>query len=289
MIFAPRCEPMKFPASVVSMTVYRRNTIAILLFCLMSSGQLNPADANEPTATGLGGASPFLGSDVVVLIDRSSLTLVSSGVDVDKDGVVGRDMRQALERNFYRESAQFWTSDSGDTLGELQLEIARALVERLALRENRVGLESFALRVRYKGDVRLTDEQEVSVPVGATGAVLAAIADFPAAGERMRTDLSRLLERAAVLLDEAVTHIEPARPQVIVLLSLGQPSAPDGIYWSSQRALKRAAELGKRGIAVWAIALRPQDIDYLEELTRLGNGGVIPYDQLDSRFPVPTS
>lgn len=273
---------MKFPASVQAMKIYWGNTIAMLLLCLLSFGSAIPARADQSTTS-------FLESDVVIVIDRSTLAAVSSGIDVDKDGVVGRDTREVRERGFFRESAKFWTTDADDTLGKLQLKIARALVERLALRQNRVGLTSFALRERFKGDVRLTDKFRVSVPVGATGAVLAAIDDFPGVQERMRTDLSRLLEQGALLLDQAVTHLEPPRPQAILLLSLGQPSAPDGVHWSSQRALKRATELGKRGIAVWAIALRPQDIGYLEELTRRGNGGVISLGQLDSRFPVPAS
>jgi Mg-chelatase subunit ChlD len=68
------------------------------------------------------------------------------------------------------------------------------------------------------------------------------------------------------------------------LFYLGEPSAPDGIHWSSRRALERADELGERGIAVWGIPIRPGEVGYLNELTRRSGGRVIPLDQLDTRF-----
>ena len=229
-------------------------------------------------------ASP--GQRVVIVIDHSAVALLASGIDVDGDGIVGRDRSQADWIFRVPTAPQFWTTDSGDTVRALQLRVARTLVERLVLRQNRVGLASFAVRSRYKVDVLplLTDVSQVLVPVGATGAVLAALNHFPPAHAQKRTDLSRLLEQAALLLDEAVTHFEPVRPRALLLLYLGQPSAPDGKYWSSQRALERAAELGKRGIAVWGIPIGPGKFDFLDELTRRSGGGVIPLDQLDARF-----
>jgi Mg-chelatase subunit ChlD len=165
-------------------------------------------------------------------------------------------------------------------------------VERLDLRQNRVGLVSFTIRSRWRRDAlipRLTDKPGVIVPVGKAEAVLAALADFPPAQERMRTDLSRLLERGAELLDAEATQIQPIRPRAILLLYLGQPSAPDGIHFSSRRAVERAAALGERGISIWAIPLRPGDIAYLDELTSRSGGGVIGLNQLDARFGVPRS
>ena len=236
--------------------------------------------------SGRAGTLPFFGSDVVIVIDHSTLALVASGIDVDKDGVVGRNRSQVTERDGLPQPAQFWTTDSGDTVEALQLRVARALVPRLAARQNRVGLASFTLRARTQGAslVRHTEKSAVIVPVGEPDAVLAALADFPPARERRRTDLSRLLERGAQLLDDAAPNVEPAGPRAILLLYLGQPSAPDGIHWSSRQALARAAKLGERGIAVWAIPLRPGDVVYLDELTRRSGGRVVRLDQLDTVF-----
>jgi len=286
----------------------------ILLVGLVSSGHADESRAPEPTAPAireraieLGGSAPerqarrspalvdgsdgvatapFFASDVVIVVDRSTLSLVASGIDVDGDGVVGRNRSEATERRGLWTPARFWTTDPGDTLQALQLRVARALVLRLAARRNRVGLTSFTVRVHRQGGslVRPSDDPEVLVPVGAPAAVLAALDGFPPAHERRRTDLGRLLERAAQLLDVAASNIESRRPRAILLLYLGEPSAPDGIHWSSRRALERADELGERGIAVWGIPLGPGEIDYLDELTRRSGGRVIPVDQLDASF-----
>ena len=236
--------------------------------------------------SGRAGTLPFFASDVVVAIDNSTLSLVASGIDVDQDGVVGRNRSSVTQRDPLAPPAQFWTTDPGDTVRALQLRVARALVPRLAARQNNVGLTSFTFRARTSGTsvVRLTDKPEVLVPVGAPGAVLAALADFPPVHERRRTDLSRLLGRAAQLLDVAASNIDATRPRAILLLYVGKPSAPDGIHWSSRRALERADELGERGIAVWAIPFRPEEVGSLDELTRRSGGRVIPLDQLDTWF-----
>ena len=262
---------------------YRRGLPVILLLGLVSAGC-----ANAPPAPLSGRAGAFFASDVVVVIDYSTVALLASGIDVDQDGIVGRNRSAATRRDGLLKPSLIWTTDSGDTVEALQLRVARALVERLAARKNRLGLLSFTLRERAEGTslVRLTDKPAVVVPVGPSDAVLAALADFPRAHERRRTDLTRLLERSAELLDEAV-DVEPGRPRAILLLSLGQPSAPDGIYWSSRRAVGFARQLGERGIAVWAVPFGTADTAFLDELTRRGGGSVVPLEELDAWFGNP--
>ena len=176
----------------------------------------------------------------------------------------------------------------------MQLQIARALIPRLAARQNRVGLASVSFRARTNGTslVRLTEKRAFTVPVGDPDAVLEALEDSPAAHERRWTDLTRLLELGAELLDDTRPFltdwtVHSARPRVILLLSLGVPSAPDGIYWSSRSAVERAGELGERGIALWAIPLGSADPAFLSELTRGSGGKVLPLDQLDAQFGAP--
>ena len=232
---------------------------------------------------------PFVSSDVVIAIDHSSLALLASGVDVDKDGDVGRNREWVVrEKDPHRNPGWLWTTDSDDTVEVLQLEVARALVARLAARENRVGLASFTLRARSRGTtlVRLTEKPHIVVPVGAPDAVLAALTDFPPARERMRTDLVRLLELAAELLDGASPQAL-GRPRTILLLSLGEPSAPDGIYWSSRRAAQLGANLDERDIAVWAVPFGTTNVGYLHELARSSGGNVVSLEQLDAIFAVP--
>jgi hypothetical protein len=230
-----------------------------------------------------------ISSDVVIAIDHSSLALLASGIDVDKDGVVGRNREWVVrEKDPHPNPGWLWTTDSGDTVDALQLEVARALVARLADHENRVGLASFTLRARSRGTnlVRLTDKPHIVVPVGSPDAVLAALTDFPPARERMRTDLARLLELAAELLDDASPQT-PGRARTILLLSLGEPSAPDGIYWSSRRAAQLGADLGERDIAVWAVPFGTTNVGYLHELTRRSGGNVVSLEQLDAIFAAP--
>jgi hypothetical protein len=148
---------------------------------------------------------------------------------------------------------------------------------------------SFTLRARTYGTsvVRLTEKPAIIVPVGKPDAVLAALGDFPAAHERRRTDLTRLLERGAALLEDATHDTEPDRPRVMLLLSLGLPSAPDGLHWSSRRAIEYAGELSERGIVLWAIPFGNADTKFLKELTRSSGGNVVPLERLDDQFGAP--
>ena len=243
--------------------------------------------------SGRAGTLPFFASDVVILIDHSTLAVTASGIDVDEDGVVGRNRSSVTEWvPPLGPPARFWTTDSGDTNQALQLRVARALIPRLAARQNRVGLASFTFRARTRGTsvVRLTEKPAVIVPVGEPDAVLAALEDFPAAQERRWTNLTRLLERGAELLDNATPDTEPARPRAILLLSLGAPSAPDGLYWSSREAVEHSGELAERGIALWVIPLNTADPTFLTELARGSGGNVLLLDRLDAQFgaPVPS-
>jgi hypothetical protein len=233
--------------------------------------------------SGRAGTLPFFASDVVILIDHSTLAVLASGIDVDEDGVVGRNRSSVTQWDPLAPPAPLWTTDPGDTNQALQLRVARALIPRLAARQNRVGLASFTFRARTGGTsvVRLTERPAVIVPVGEPDAVLAALEDFPAAQERRWT---------AELLDDATPGTEPARPRAILLLSLGAPSAPDGIYWSSRKAVEHSGEFAERGIALWAIPFNSADPAFLTELTRGSGGNVLPLDRLDAQFgaPVPS-
>jgi len=272
----------------------QRCLLLILLFGLLSTAcasdratsthddSSHPSEISERVA-----APPFFASDVVIVIDHSTAALLASGVDVDKDGVVGRNREWAGGKQPIPMPGWSWTTDSGDTVEALQLRVAQALVARLAERENRVGLVSFTRRAwsRWTSFVRLVDRPSIVVPVGSPDAVLATLANFPAVRERRHTDLARLLALAAELLDGA-SPLEPTRPRAILLLSLGEPSAPDGLHWSSRRAIAVAGSLGERGIGVWAIPLGALNLAYLDELTGSSGGAVVPLAQLDAVFAV---
>jgi hypothetical protein len=329
---APVIEPVlrcklsanEFPASIASMAKCQRTLALILLLLGCATPEIAkvppPAQPGEPAqpehleiqldwpvsdqhirqlyplieVSGRAGTLPFFASDVVLLIDHSTLAVLASGIDVDADGVVGRNRSSVKEWDPFAKPARLWTTDSGDTVQALQLRIARALIPRLAARQNRVGLASFTFRARTNGTsiVRLTEKPAVIVPVGEPDAVLEALEGFPAAHERRWTNLTRLLELGAELLDDAravrtESTVHSARPRAILLFSLGVPSAPDGIYWSSRMAVEHSRELGERGIALWAIPFGSADPAFLSELTRGSGGKVLLLDQLDAQFAAP--
>jgi hypothetical protein len=232
--------------------------------------------------SGRAGTVPFFASDVVLAVDQSTVALLASGVDVDEDGVVGRNRIALTESGRPLVPGWAWTTDKGDTVYALQLRVARWLSKVLEGRGNRLGLVSLTFRARLEGAglVRLTEKPPVVVPVGPPEDVLAVLDDFPAAHERRRTDLARMLERGAELLADAAPVALPARPRAILLLSLGHPSAPDGVHWSSRRAVEAAVELGQRNIALFAIPFGGADRAYLDELTGGSGGSVVPLEQV---------
>ena len=263
-----------------------------LLFGFYAAGCAADPTANAagdrmgtPETDQRGAATPFVSSDVVLVFDRSSLALLASGVDVDQDGIVGRNLSTAKHAERTASPSRGWTSDADDTVEALQLEVARALVPRLADRGNRIGLASFTLRARTGGTslVRFNDKPLTVVPIGPPDTVLSALSDFPSARERRHIDLARLLEVAANVLDAA----EPGRPRVILLLSAGEPSAPDGLHWSTRRAIEVGHELGARGTTIWAIHFGFADARYLAELTQPTGGDVLPLERLDALFSTP--
>jgi Mg-chelatase subunit ChlD len=122
--------------------------------------------------------------------------------------------------------------------------------------------------------------------VGPPAAVLAALNRLPTVHVKAQTDLSRLLEIAAELLDKA-PPLETKRRRAILLLSLGEPSAPHGVYWSSREAVNYAHELGRRGISIWAVPFALANVEYLNELTRSTGGRVVDLEELNAFFGVP--
>ncbi|MEE2672243.1 MAG: vWA domain-containing protein [Myxococcota bacterium] len=261
----------------------------ILLVGIGVAGCVTDRPAPSDPVSGPVADAALVSSDVVLVIDRSSVSLLASGLDVDEDGVVGRTYSWVREGDSFPRPASSWTTDPDDTIHALQLRVARALVPMLALRQNRVGLLSLTLRAKQQHFTltRLIDQPAVVVPVGPPADVLAALEKLPPARERRRSDLARSLELAAEVLDAAAPAAGVARPRAILLLSLGRPSAPGGIHWASQRALEVARELGERGISVGAVPFGAADLDFLGKLTAVAGGSLVQLDQLEARFGTP--
>lgn len=252
----------------------------ILLGCV-TAGDPSPKPALGTSQSIPQAAAPLAETDVVLVLDQSTPGLLASGRDVDGDGIVGLTHTWVTEKNPFSRPPSSWTSDPGDTVRALQMQVARALVPRLAARGDRLGLLAFAQRAKQhrRTLTRHVDRPMIATPVGGPEAVLTALDEIPPPQARRRFDLARALKIAESLLG-AVPDSEPDRPRAILLLSLGRPSAPDGIHWASQRALQTARRLGDRGIQVWAIPFGGADIRYLNDLTGGTGGRVVPLEQL---------
>jgi hypothetical protein len=231
----------------------------------------------------------FHADDVVIAIDRSSLALLASGTDVDRDGIVGRDLESARRVTSLKVPPERWTTDPDDTVGALQLEVARALAARLALRGQRVGLASFTIHTRWRKSTtarHFSDEPLTVVSVGPPEPVLVALAEFPPIRARRHTDLARLLEVSTRALDET-QDAAPIESRAILLFSAGEPNVSGGLHSSSERAIESSLRLAERGIEVWAIPFGIANVSFLERLTRPTGGDVVPLEELDAVFGLP--
>src|SRR5262245_30010798 len=98
--------------------------------------------------------------DVIIVLDRSTSTFRSRGVDVDGDGSVGRDYTTKPP-----EEVVTCTSDFGDTIVSAETLAARRLIERLDPETTRMGIISFG------------GNAEISAPLGSSRAQLLAALD----------------------------------------------------------------------------------------------------------------
>jgi hypothetical protein len=208
-------------------------------------------------------------SDVVLAIDQSNSALLASGLDVDGDGTLGRSRSWARDGGGIGASHQRWTSDRGDIVLAAELAAARALVEGLAARGNRIGVLTYtdAVRVRRK--------------VGEPADARAALGGIRPIVDWTGTNHSRALAIADDLLAPDGSEAAGRRPRVVVLFSDGRPTVPNGQYWATRQALSMAAELGERGVVVYTVSFGEEsDPEYLGLLARTSGGALLSLEDL---------
>lgn len=219
--------------------------------------------------SGRAGRAPLFASDVVIAIDQSRSTLLASGLDVDRDGVLGRSRLWAADRGRFAKPRRSWTTDPDDTVLAAEISAAASLVHGLAARRNRIGVLTFAAQPRIR------------TGVGAPEAGRAALDRIQRMEHEGGTDVARALGVAAQMFDAAPAVEGPRPPRAVLLLSDGRPTLPDGDYWASRRGVETARELAEAGIEIWTLALgaRP-DAEYLEEMARLTGGDRLRLEDL---------
>jgi len=202
--------------------------------------------------------------DVVIVIDRSTSTFRSSGVDVDRDGVLGQDLRG--ESSPY---AVLWTTDYGDTIISAELLAARRLIERLDPETTRMALVSFGMNAKLEA------------PLGSTRAELLAALDAIPPEPRGDTYMYGALSEAIDAFDKAPSVPGPRRQRQILLFSDGIATAPEPASAAQKTAVHAARNAARAHARLTAYALGPAAAaggKQFEEIARANGGQLIVLD-----------
>jgi hypothetical protein len=215
------------------------------------------------------GTAELFESDVVLAIDLSNTTLLSSGIDLDEDGVTGKDRRHgfgAMEARRGR-SPRRWTTDRHDTIVLAEIEAARAIVAGLAPRRNRIGL------VTYVGSAKQR------VPVGSPEASSAAIERLRPIEDWTGTNVAAALRRSQRMLEHPSLITHPRRDRVILLFSDGQPSVPQSRFYASAAARRAAADLAAAGTRIYLLTfgeLEAKSLEFVNQMASAASGVLVP-------------
>jgi hypothetical protein len=216
----------------------------------------------------------LFGADVVIALDASNSALLASGVDLDGDGVVGATREFADDEGRFVRSHSGWTSDADDSILLAEYAAADALLDALSARQNRVGLLTYTAQPRARA------------PVGPPERARAALSQLRVVEDRSGTDLARAMRAASAMLDDAADG-GAQRPRALLLCSDGEPSAPPPAYMAKRRALREAARLAERQVALYVLAfgvahLRSEEgkeeLDFLRELAAAAGGVLVEVD-----------
>ena len=203
--------------------------------------------------------------DVLVLIDRSESTWLSSGMDVNSNGRVGHDLDER------RDHYALWTTDFGDTIIQAQMAAARRLVDRLDPEDTRMGLITFA------------GNTEIRAPLGSgRDRLLAALDEVPPYPDKSGTSIFRALNEAVRVLLEAPQNPTLSRRRAIILLSDGLPTRPSPQQTARRGAIEGAARAASANAKLYAFALGKDAAsqgDTFEEMARVNGGELYVVEQ----------
>ncbi len=204
--------------------------------------------------------------DVVIVLDRSGSTFRASGVDVDGDGIVGRQFPGEPP-----DEIVLWTTDFGDTIVAAETLAARRLVERLDPETTRMAIVTFG------------GNAKVEAPLGSSRAqLLAALDALPPSPNENGTNIYGALETAIGVFEAAPAELGLTRQREILLLSDGVPTSPPVPPGAAQRISVHAARNAARAHArIYAYALGPTAAvarDRFDEIVRANGGELLVLD-----------
>jgi hypothetical protein len=204
--------------------------------------------------------------DVAIVIDTSGSTILSSGADVNHNGVVGQDRAWGL--------FGIQSTDPGDSVLAAEVAAARRMLKGLDPRSTRVTLITFA------GDI---GGQHGGFVFGAHQPPKAALTEEPLTTDYARIEraLTRVQERGseggthmAAAIDQATTELlglEGALSQAdrksekfVLFFTDGQPTLPYGPGFDADnvRAVLRAADRAQRaGVRIHSFGIGPEAME----------------------------
>jgi hypothetical protein len=268
-----------------------------------SDGETVRAASGLVALRGRVGSGEHRAYDVVIAVDRSQSTLLPTGVDLDRDGVLGTFTLPGQgdgvcgPRTRYAETSpgrcrpfRGWTTDFDDIVVHAEQRLVRTMLPQLEAQGARVALVGFSGRARVEAEL------------GPASRARAALDALPIREDGTGSDLSAAVKRAVRLLSDparprAVRLLsDPARPRAVLLVTDGLPSAPRNERVAATAA-RRAAETARdAGVALYVFQIRSEEEDadtvLLAEMAEMTGGRRIYVDapeRLSFALPSPSS
>ena len=182
--------------------------------------------------------------DLVIAIDVSESTGLPSGVDVNRNGRIGRTLRSSRDP-LRRPNPRRRCSDTGDSVLAAEIAGASQLIERLDPRRTRVGIVVFsggAQVIAPLGNPR--DEIGAALDELASDAIPSGTTNIAAA---LRT------ATRAVLDGEPLAGAEPHRS--LILLSDGTPVGREPVEQNAAEILDAATSAAEMGVRIHTFAI----------------------------------
>ena len=180
--------------------------------------------------------------DVVLVLDRSGSTFEASGIDIDGDGIVGRNRIIEGPGGF----RQLLVSDPGDSIARALTQAARRLIDRMNPETTRMGLVTFGRSERVLARVGSSREE-----------LLAALDSIPDRPETGGTYFYGAII-ASIKVFQTAPESAGRRYRSIVFLSDGLPNRPPPDYFARKAAVRAAQHAGRDRIHIYSFALGPK-------------------------------
>jgi uncharacterized protein YegL len=227
--------------------------------------------------------------DVVVAVDQSQSTLLPTGLDLDRDGLLGALTLPDLGAEGVCGSKRWvpsercrpfrrWTTDFDDAVVHAERTLARKLLADLEAQGARVALVSFSGKARAE------------TSFGPASEVLAALGELPIRADWSGSNVGAAVQQGLRMLGK-VEHAE-TRGRAVLLVTDGMPTAPVSDRVAAETARESAGSARAAEIPLYIFQIRSEeDVDtaLLAEMAELAGGRRIYVDAPERlRFALPS-